>query len=225
MKSDLNLLIEMCEDEKRSLESSIKSYLDEDDYLYAHYHQKALWQVNHQLQVLNNFKDPAYNAKQHLEHLVRIRQKSIDSVRMNDYWQKRIDNEADNIKKIEEQGNSFNDSQFIDDALFDLYEGRHKKFRLYLNTDEDLYLDFELIDPVILLISLKINDENFVFDNDNRLYSFKGVGFKLNEKADALVYEHSMINFKDALAIKILLARIVYDFRWLIGNAMLVYDK
>jgi hypothetical protein len=215
MKSDLDLLIEMYEVEKQSLESSIKNYLNEDDYLYAHYHQKALWRVNSELQLLHSFKGTLYEEKLYLERLIDMGKKFEDESFLKSIYEKRIIEKRDEIQRLSEVNKNFNDSQEIDDALFNLYEGCLKKFRLHLiNRDEDFYLEFELISGNILCISVKII--NILYGDDpndseeSQIHLFKGLGFKLNNESDMLIYEYDMTGFKDAITIKILLARIVY---------------
>ena len=216
MKSDLDLLIETDEVEKQSLESSIKNYLNEDDYLYAHYHQKALWQVNGELQLLRRFKGTLYEEKQYLERLIDMVEKFEDEDFVKSIYEKRIIEKRDEIQRLSEVNKSFNDCKEIDDALFNLYEGRFKRFRLHLiNRDENFYLEFELISGTILCISVKIINISYGDDPDDseesQIRLFKGLGFKLNNESDMLIYKYDMIGFKDAITIKILLARIVYE--------------
>ena len=216
MKSDLDLLIETYEVEKQSLESSIKNYLNEDDFLYDHYHQKALWRVNGELQLLHSFKGTLYEERLYLERLIDMVKKMEDEGVIKSIYEKRIIEKRDEIQRLSEVNKSFNDSQEIDDALFNLYEGRFKRFRLHLiNRDEDFYLEFELISGNILCISVKII--NILYGDDtndleeSQIHLFKGLGFKLNDKSDMLIYKYDMNGFKDAITIKILLARIVYE--------------
>jgi hypothetical protein len=216
MKSDLDLLIETYEVEKQSLESSVKNYLNEDDYLYAHYHQKALWRVNSELQLLHSFKGTLYEEQQYLERLIDMVKKIEEEDFIKSIYEKRIIEKRDEIQRLSEASRNFNDSQEIDDALFDLYEGRFKRFRLHLiNRDEDFYLEFELISGTILCISVKIINILYGDDPDDseesQIRLFEGLGFKLNDVSDMLIYKYDMNGFKDAITIKILLARIVYE--------------
>lgn len=216
MKSDLDLLIETYEVEKQSLESSMKNYLNEDDYLYAHYHQKALWRVNSELQLLHSFKGTLYEEKQHLERLIDKVKKIEDEDFVKSIYEKRIIEIRDEIQRLSEASKNFNDSQEIDDALFNLYEGGLKRFRLHLaNRDGNFYLEFELISDTVLCISVKIINILYGDDLDDseesQIHLFEGLGFKLNNKNDMLIYKYDMNGFKDAITIKILLARIVYE--------------
>lgn len=223
MKSDLDLLIEYYEGEKLILESSVKNYLLENDYLYAHYQQEGLWRLNNQLDILKGFKDPLYNQKRDLmvsiEWSSRFKNDDYFSIYKDIIAERTVELEKLNKQKVHFY---FNDSQVIDDALFDLYEHRIKKFRLGLSKSSDLYLYFELDIHNLLGISIKSGsvlgmygydlddyDEN---DDESQLFMLKKMGFKWsNDTTGWIVYHFDMNGFKDAIAIKIILARIAYE--------------
>lgn len=60
MKSDLEELIEAYEIEKVELEKQISEYVEEGDYIYAHYHNKALRKINKTLDILKDIQHPFY---------------------------------------------------------------------------------------------------------------------------------------------------------------------
>ena len=220
MKSDLNLLIEYYEGEKKSLESSIKAYLKELDYLYAHYQQEALWRVNATLDTLRYFKDPLYYEKQQLERLNElVGGRGYESYLKANYGKRLIEKESRLNKKSGVY--YFNDDQVIDDALFNLYEGRCKQFKLCLRKPDNLYLYFELQEKQILTISIiaKTSLKMYGYDKDNydehntesQPYGLRKLGFKWDNDFNKIVYSFNMAGFKNAIEIKILLARIVYE--------------
>jgi len=220
MKSDLNLLIEYYEDEKRSLESSIKTYLKEQDYLYAHYHQEALWRLNVTLGTLRYFKDPLYYEKQELKRITEwTKGRKIKSYVKSAYQERLIEKENSLNKKSGVY--YFNDDQIIDDALFNLHEGRCKQFRLCLSKPNALYLYFELQTRQILCISIMTKtildmygydeDDYNKNDNEGQFFVLRNLGFKWSNDLNKIIYLFDMAEFKDAIAIKILLARIAYE--------------
>jgi hypothetical protein len=60
MKSDLEEAIESYEIEKVELEKQVADYVKEADYLYAHYHQRALRKINQTLNILKELQNPMY---------------------------------------------------------------------------------------------------------------------------------------------------------------------
>ncbi|MBB6127650.1 hypothetical protein [Mucilaginibacter lappiensis] len=220
MKSDLNLLIEYYRAEKRSLESSIKAYLKEQDYLYAHYQQEALWRLNITLGTLQYFKDPLYYEKQELKRIAEFTKGRKLNSYVKSFYQERLIEKENSLSK-KSSVYYFNDDQVIDDALFNLYEGRCKQFRLCLSKTNSLYLYFELQDKQVLNISFITKtildmygydeynyDED---DNESRPYVLRKLGFKWENDLNKIVYSFNMTGFKDAIQIKILLARIAYE--------------
>ena len=217
MKSDLDLLIELLEAEKLSLETAITNNLIEHEYLSVYHHGEALLKVNAQLYRLQNFKGPLYDEEPLLERLVDSVTKFSDSPFMRDYWEEMIKTKRDEIEKLKRQKNKhFNDEQQLDNALFDLYENRVKKLRFHFShRGEPFYIDFEMTEVNILAISAKIDSLINYDDPDdletNQLNLFENIGFKRNIKLGLLVYNYNMDNFKDAIAIKTILSRIIYD--------------
>jgi hypothetical protein len=221
MKSDLDQIIEYLESEKQSLELSIKSYLLEKDFQYAHYQQEELWRVNNKLATFQYFKDPLYHKKQELERLKELFNGFDENDNLTDIYHRRITKKENEIKTDQLTASYFNDTQVIDDALFELYERRFKKFRLCLNKPSALYLYFELNVNNLLSISISsdavldmygYDKENYDDEDEEReLFILKKMGFEQSDGLDWIVYHIDMNDFKDATAIKLILARISYD--------------
>jgi hypothetical protein len=219
MQSDLDLLIELYESEKSFLERCIKDYIDEFEYQFAFFHSEALSQVNSKIRILNSFKGPLYSEKEKLERMISMMPKIEDydlEKFMRARWEERIKDQEGKVDQIGKQKiRRFYDSQEIDDALFGIFEGKFKKFRLLLNKEDDFYLDFELKENHMLIISIELenilNSDNIYREDDLNDSPFKGLGFKLSDDGNYLAYRYNMTRFKDAISIKMLLSRIVYD--------------
>ena len=237
MKSDLDLVIKVLEAEKKSIEKQIKKCLSENDYLISYYHSEALNQLNSRLTVLYQFKDPLYNERQNLKRLESFYKKKPDFVSDSKMWNRIKENKKEKIKKqksefeekVKNINTFFNDSQEIDDALFNLYEGKYKGFKLLLDQLDEFELVFT-INSNRLRISTKpywdMNEPDFILDN--RIPNpIEGLGFKFDPISYKAVYEYDMNNFKDAWPIKLLLSRLffdVYQFYDINQSAKLVYQ-
>lgn len=219
MKSDLDQIIEYFETEKKSLEVSIKRSLAEYDYLYAHYQQEGLWRLDIHLGVLKGFKDPFYYKKDEIERWLRWMGSFEDSERFS-FYKDTIAEKRNELEKLNRQQADyyFIDSQVIDDALFDLYEKRIRKFRLCLSAEENFNLDFE-ISGGFLKITHQLDSQysDFVdstdFDDDDiaSKHPLINLGFEWDTNEKKFVYHYDMNGFKEALPVKILLSRIAYE--------------
>jgi len=190
MKSDLDELIELCEAEKLYLE--------------------------------NYIKDPFYNEKCELERVIEIYRK-WDNLEIyshaDSYHQKQIKDNEDKLKELNKQKNKpLYDDQKIDDALFNLLNGVYKSFIFYLNIKDNLGFNFILSELNFLEISISVKNvlkvAYFFGDDDDEwspLNAFKGLSFALNSADTKLIYKYDMKNFQDAVFVKILLSRIIYD--------------
>lgn len=225
MKSDLDELIELFEAEKQLLENCIKENTEEWEYLHAHYHLKALSKVNGQLEILYKLKDPFYQQKNDLERMISMYEnldKSIGLISPLDcYYKKKIVDYKDKLKELDAQKSKpVYDNQVIDEALFNVKEGLYNGFILYLNVKDNLCFNFEIVevDKLDISISVKnvLNAEYFFFDDEKEddlsvLDIFVGFGFKINNTGAKLSYRYDMKYFKDAISIKTLLSRIIYE--------------
>lgn len=234
MKSDLDELIELYEVERQSLEDSIKDNIEELDYLNAHSNSLALFNVNQKLSVLYKMKDPFYDEKVQLERMIKIQERFNNDETINAYYKEIIDKDKSELQKLMDQKSEpLFDDQKIDDALFGLWAGIYRGFVLYLNRKDNLSITFESTDDELLDISISVksalNVDYFFGDDDeedNPLNKFKGLGFKLNNAGNKLIYKYDMRNFRDAIAIKVLLSRVIYDvftYAGLDNPASLVY--
>jgi hypothetical protein len=220
MKSDLDQIIEYFESEKQSLELSIKSNLAEYDYLYAHYLQEGLWRLNNYLDTLKYFRDPLFNKKQEVERWIRwmsrLENNNLEFLYKDDIAEKKKELEKLNKDPVYKY---FNDSQVIDEALFDLYEKRIKKFRLCLSKEDNFNIDFEITGDLLRIthqpdFESRNYDYSIGFDDEDDIeyrHPLENLGFRWSTDRKALVYYYEMEVFKEALPVKILLSRIVYE--------------
>ncbi|WP_114937937.1 hypothetical protein [Mucilaginibacter endophyticus] len=219
MKSDLDQIIEYFEGEKENLEMSIKRSLAEYDYLYAHHQQEGLWRLNNHLGVLKRFKDPFYYKKDEIERWLKWMNSFEDSERFS-FYKDVIAQKRSELEKLSEQQNDhyFNDSQVIDDALFDLYEKRIRKFRLRLSAEENFNLDFEISGELLKIThQLSSHHRNLVYSTDiddddiASRHPLITLGFEWDTNEKKFVYHYDMNGFKEVLPVKILLSRIAYE--------------
>ena len=222
MKSDLDELIELLETEVKVIEACIKDNTEEWDYQMAHHNSRALFKLNQKLNVLHKMNDPFYEEKKNLERMIMIHEKRIE-LDMNawrgDYYQKIIEEDKSKLQGLKDQKNTpIYDDQKIDDALFSIWAGIYKGFILYLNKKDKLGITFESVGDEVINISISVksalNVDYFFGDDseeDRPLDKYKGLGFVLNDDGSKLVYKYDMGDFKDAIAIKVLLARIIYN--------------
>ncbi|GAA3964935.1 hypothetical protein [Mucilaginibacter dorajii] len=216
MKSELDLLIELLEAEKKSLELLIQEDIKEHEYLNVHHYGQALIKVNSRLYMLNCFKDPFYERENRLERMQNFYSTGED-IYLKAFWEEQLVVEKEEIRQLRKQSNTyFNDTQNIDDALFDLRDGRFAKLRLnFSHRGEPFYLDFKMEAGQILNIYTKAS--NLVDGDDpddlesSQLHLFVNLGFKADIEADLLIYKWVMHGVKDVIAIKTMLSRIIYD--------------
>ncbi|MCQ6959742.1 hypothetical protein [Mucilaginibacter aquariorum] len=234
MQSDIDKLIELLQEEKLFIEQCIKDNIDEFEYLHAHIHTKTLTKLNTQLRIFKQLKDPFYNKKMELEmQLEMYKQFRKDSPDIDLYYQKVIAEVNDELKKLNESNAKPQyDDQKVDDAIFNIRAGRHNGFIIYLNVKDNLGFTFELLQTDILSISIDVKSAlnvEYLFEDDedeNPLNKFSGLGFGLNQTGSKLVYKYNMEYFKDAISIKRLLSRVIYDiftYAELDKQASLVY--
>lgn len=214
MNRELEKIIDFYEEEKQRLENLIQLAIGETEYKVAHYHQKALKKTNIKLNCLKSLETPNFDKIQWLasvkgtyEEMIASRNQPID------YFEqeiKRMNSELENLKKFSKAPSI--DGQEFDDLIFDMAEGKLIKFRFFLGrTDQDFYLDFEKIDNQIM-ISIpykRLKKDYILFKSSAR--ALKSLGFNKTEDKKSMVLHFDLAGFRDAIAIKTLTSRILYD--------------
>jgi hypothetical protein len=143
-----------------------------------------------------------------------IENNNIESLYKDDIAEKKQELEKLNKNPIHKY---FNDSQVIDEALFDLYEKRIKKFRLCLSKEDNFNIDFEVTGDRLRIthqpdFESRNYDYSIDFDDDTAdRHSLEKIGFEWSTDRKVLVYHYDIKEFKEAMPVKILLSRIVYE--------------
>ncbi|HEX8357045.1 MAG TPA: hypothetical protein VF610_06530 [Segetibacter sp.] len=148
METQLELLILLCEEEKIRLQKLIDECLVEKEYLMAHYHSKALYQINGKLHTLNKIDDKLYDEKEFKQRTIEGLQKRIEK-ESSDYIKEHYEQEIERAKKELEKLNQIprqvtlpEDSTLLDETLTKLVEKRIKNLKLILNKENNLLLKF-----------------------------------------------------------------------------------
>jgi len=150
VKPDLDLLISALEKEQRLLKKMIRQAAADHDNLIVYYHSEALLDLNRRLDVFYSFKDPLFHKKKDLKRQTDFWRKG-DFIRemrpeLRDFITKRNEEKALALEKQLQQLIDApqlqhpHDTQFIDEALTDLYEKRCRSFSLTLCEDDDDHL-------------------------------------------------------------------------------------
>lgn len=210
----LTELIDLLEDEGLRLETIMKACVAESDYKHAHKYQKALHKVNRQLQTLNGLQDPSYKEKSMLKHTQEIYIKYLADPKyagMTDYFLDKM-NETQQKLYIPSASPPQYDTQEIDDALFQLVEKKITGFKFNLQKQSNLYLRFQLIGHSLKLSITpfkELMNEDVLYKEEKK--ALKSLGFTNSLGKEYLYCMVDVSRFKDALAIKTLLARIVFE--------------
>ena len=219
MKSDLEELIDAYQEEKRELEKQIADYVDEGDYLYAHYHNKALKILNKTLDALKTLHNPVY--RNILDEEMRI--KGCTKMLANPYYngsndwlrtymdkslRQSITESEEKIRILQStEVQCHHDSQEVDEAIFSLVSGAVKAFTLFLKCSYDVPIKFEITNNAIE-IRLVLNDDVGV-RKQKKMDQLVHTGFRL--QGEEWIYQYPLNRFKDSLEIKMMLSHLIYD--------------
>jgi hypothetical protein len=213
MKSDLEETIESYEIEKLELEKQIAEYVKEADYLYAHYHQRALRKINQTLDTLKNLQNPLHRRIDEQRMYIDNCKRMLVDPRYsgNEYLNRRLTEHENKVLELQSVPiKPSYDSQEIDDAIFSLVNGEISGFKFYFKSAPEVYADFTKTDDILHIQICSqtdgTNDYQYLLSDINK---FKALGFILMD--GNWVYTYDLTSFKDALEIKIVLARLVYD--------------
>ena len=219
MENQSSLLIALYEEEKTILEVMIKECLEDfdgPDYLLANYHQRAIFQINRNLQILKNLEDSLFNQKEFaLRRISRIEKELEEnkSEHLKSYLTERLQREKAELEKlnsIPKLATSEEDKQILENTLADLINKKIKKFKLVFSKSKNLYLEFlspkNKIKIILPHIKQHIEKCNLY---ESEVIAFQKIGFEI---INGSRLEISFINEgeKTTYKLKFLLIKIIF---------------
>jgi hypothetical protein len=229
MKSDLEELIEAYEAEQAELEREIAGYVAEADYKYAHYHQKVLWKLKQKIVILKVLQNPVYrfisDEERRIENckMASNKQEFVNSI---GFFNDQISISEDKIRELQKTPLvPVYDGQDIDDALFGLVNKECNGFKLFFKSEPDLFIRFKLRGEFIEIELSPAENTGYADLFSRNSTKLGALGFRLND--GLWVIQYALAHFKDALEIKTILAKLIYEVFYTSGgndHAKIVYD-
>ena len=148
MDHQLKLLISLYEEEKLRLQKLIDECLVETEYLMAHYHSQALYQLNGRLQTLKNIDDKLFDEKDFRQRRIDGLQKRIEtesSAYMKEYYVKDLERAKDELEKLNQipkQPTLPDNETLLEETLKKLVDKKIKNLKLILKKADNLFLVF-----------------------------------------------------------------------------------
>jgi hypothetical protein len=218
LEDKLNTLIAYYEEEKSRLLKSIKDCLREDEYQLAHFHQRALYQLNGRLQTLRNIDDIFYDEKSYKQKWINVLEKRLEAANSSDwkeYLAKNLLKHKEALEKLNQssrQETSSHNENIFENTILDLIEKKIKSFRLVLKKTDNLLLEFSYSRKTlkVILPHLKVLINKWTLHEDN-LKTFINLGFVLINNQAKLVLE--LTGDKEIIIgnLKTILSKIVFE--------------
>jgi len=218
MDNQLKLLIFLYEEEKLRLQKLIDECLVETEYLMAHYHSEALYQLNGRLQTLKNIDDKLFDEKDFRQRRIDGLQKRMEtesSDYMKDYYVKDLQRSKDELEKLNQipkQPILPDNATLFDETLKKLIDKKIKNLKLILKKADNLFLGFTYSKKTlkVTLPYVKQHIKKWILYDDN-INSFKKLGFDLIENETKLTLtltgdEEEILN-----KLKAILSKIVFE--------------
>lgn len=218
MDYQLKLLISLYEEEKIRLQKLIDDSLAETEYLMAHYHSEALFQLNRRLQTLNNIDDKLYDEKDFLQRRICLLEKQIEtesSEYLEEYYIKNLQQKIEELEKLNEipkpptLPESFT---LLDETIKKLTEKKIKNLKLILKKADNLFVGFSFSKKVLKLTLpyVKQHTKKGILHEGN-INSFKKPGFDLAENKTNLTLTLTGNKEEILKRVKIILSKIVFE--------------
>jgi len=215
---DLNILISYYRAEENNLVAKIQEALEEDEYLIAHYHSRALYKVKDVLRTLNSFIDKNYNSKEFLKNSIRGWEKKIDEETTPEFKQlygRFLEKKREELEKLNEQiipQYERTKGELIAQSLKDVVQRDIYGLRLIASRKSNIEfrITYERNCLTIRMPFLKKLRKNDII-SDGQIRKFQGLGFKMNTSETVLILK--LRGFKtDLVGLTItVLSRIFFD--------------
>lgn len=216
--NQLQLLISLYEEEKVRLQKLIDECLVETEYLMAHYHSQALYQLNGRLQTLKNIDDKLFDEKDFKQRRIDSIQKQIEaesSDYMKEYYVKdlqRAKEELEKLNQISKPATLPDNETLLAETLKKLVDKKVKNLKLILKKADNLFLGFSYSNRVlkVTLPYVKQHTKKWTLHDDN-IKSFKNLGFDLTESETKLILTLTGDKEDILKQVKLILAKVVFE--------------
>jgi hypothetical protein len=193
MEETLRILISAYEEEKRTLESSIKQYLEEEEYILASYHRNAAHRVNRHLQILKSIDNPFAGKIKNLKAGLNQLENGLghgDVFYPREKMEESIRQIKELISQLEEKAkySKLNIVDNIFDKAFDeLFRRKIRYFKIHLNREAGFHFKISYSNKLLSLTFPNIRD---LEKNQKLHYGQKGKliakGFILSKSGNRL---------------------------------------
>ncbi|CAH0163462.1 hypothetical protein SRABI27_01414 [Pedobacter sp. Bi27] len=213
MNEEINELLSIYEQEKELIESIIEEDRIDSDYKAIYINSKNLNRIQRQIALIKSLIDPYAQEKERLKRKIDFFVKKSELEESDEYRTQmlaQIDRKLDQLNSY--KPGYFNDGQEFDDAIFDLVEQKIKGFIFNLKKENKLAILFKRTDKEILLAvtNIKKLKKQHILDKNAKAV-LKSIGFKEEKHVDSLVFTYGLDNFKDAIFIKTIVSRVIFD--------------
>jgi hypothetical protein len=209
-KSNLELAIEYYESELALLKELLREDLEGSNYKAADLHKTAIDFTENKLITLRLLKDPFYLERNYLESEKKYFENSLqEDERLIDVVLDEILEINNKLKKINTGSKFQEDTQYIDDAFYDLIDGKIRSFKLLLGRVTEF--SFSMAKGNIIEIKIhNVGKKNGEIWQNRVLRSLIGIGFQYGEGNDLARYNYE-ITKQGSIGFKTLLSRIIFD--------------
>jgi hypothetical protein len=214
MASDLDLLIDHYQWEIIRLKSSIKENLEMHFYREVEFDEKALREVQRELDRLLEFKNPNYPEIKRLEsQIVFFENMRKERSSMAFYYEGQINEVKEKLDALKKEipSQCIFETQFLDDAIFKLVQGELSSFKLHLDIENSHYLRISPKEENRVQVSIFVSSEDINWLLQNSI--IKDLGFIKDPNGEKLDYVFKLTSIKNILPLKELLSRIVVVLR------------
>ena len=213
MNEEINELLSIYEQEKELIESIIEEDRIDSDYKAIYINSKNLNRIQRQIALIKSLIDPYAQEKERLKRKIDFFVKKSELEESDEYRTQmlaQIDRKLDQLNSY--KPGYFNDGQEFDDAIFDLVEQKIKGFIFNLKKENKLAILFKRTDKEILLAvtNIKKLKKQHILDKNAKAV-LKSIGFREEKQVDSLVFTYGLDNFKDAIFIKTIVSRVIFD--------------
>lgn len=216
MENQLAFLITLYEEERSNLKILINNCLEDvegPDYLLAHYHQKALFDVEKSIRTLSRLGDSHYDEKQfYLTFIDKLKEdikttgsedRKKDLLEMLQVYQERFDKLTSPVSQEKSESNT----GLLETTLSNLISKKVKSFKIIFNKSEGISIRLSARGKLIKIVSSSIKRGKL---SDSELDFLQKLGFSLSSK-NRLVIQVENKNEDTLAKLRFILLKLIFD--------------
>lgn len=213
-----NAVVAYWENERNELIALIETYVKEQEYELAHFHQQALTTVNGRLQTLKNIENKLFDRKYFMQEGINHLRKLLEGEpreELKAHWRNEMDRREKELQRLNQEAKQINPTtnpNIFTESLIALVDGKIRGCKLTLKKSHNLTLLFSYKKQIltIKLPNVKQLSKSWMLE-DEKILQLDHLGFRMQPDGRTLILQLKGERESVLYEAMLILAKVVFE--------------